>query len=548
MKVLRKALTLGLLGATALTMTACGEETTKPDTGTGGDTVTPQLDKQLNINKTTAELVVKETVDVTVSTKDLTGEMKITASNTNVTWTDMTDAGVVTFTANAAGTTTVTFSQDGLAKSLTITITEKAVHYSLFGADGTEIALANTRSFYYALDELYATATKNDGSTIQNQYGDVVYTYSADYIWSFVNANGLTNEILPESLQTNSVGQTGWWADYRTDTNIYTQNTTNLISTEEVPIFIARQTEFNLTFRDGLSGFANDPNPQWNGWEASTYRAGISVAQYAGWADAEVTTGVFFDQFIFTYDLSGGEMKPSQNPNQPTRADIWLGSSNIVDDMLMGATFDAGSIETTKDLADGATREWYLFTEELLGVNSAGAGTRTLSEESFGTATWDKTNGVWIHDFSITLDLVFGEDVEGNFTRTISASVDYKSDVANITETEGEGETLPDDRISMVVNQGSAVESIKGYRFTYGVNYTPDHKVNARFIPDITNGGYWTGVLQESVLGYSNGEVVRNYDFLAGRSVNAGNQLGLYGCDVVGAVSKGSKTEFTFIY
>lgn len=543
MKKLSRILTVALVASAAVGLTACDSSNNEPGT------VTPEVNKSMTLSQTHAELLVKDTLIITVTSTNLEGKLNITANNTNVSWSDVSDEGVVTFTANAGGETIVTFTQDGVEKKLSLIITEKEANYTLYDAAGTELKLDINNSLFYALDELLVQAATADttftnGSTIRNQYGDVVFTYNAGFIWNWMDSKGLTNDILPTSIIENdgvygSFGQTSWWGSYLDDTKLYTQNSTNLISTEYIPIFNARPTEFNLAFNDGYAGYSSDPNGLYNGWLASTYRAGISVAQYAGWADSEVSTGVFFDEFNFTYDLSSGEMKPSQNPNQTTRADIWLGSSHsgVCDDMLMGVTFDAGSIDTTKDLADGTTRDWYLFNETINGVSSAVQGTRTLSTEGIATSTWDKENGVWIHDFSLTLNLVFGEDESGNFTRTLTAVPTYKNDMLNASV----------EPTSIVINQG-AVVNIKEYRFTYGVNYTPDHTVNNRKLPDIQNGGYWTGVLQQQVEGLSNGEVVRNYDFLAGRTVNGGNQTGLYGCDVVSASLVGGKTQFDFNY
>ncbi len=485
----------------------------------------------LTVTATNLEVEVGGTVEMNVRSSDTCCEIFVSLNNDNVTY-DKTGS-LVTFTGVKLGETVATFTQNSDTISVNITISESVDKYGVYKADG-ELVEVVTSSFYRAIDELYAVANENGALIKDEKTGEVLFKRSTALNYNFLNSNGLTNNILPTNIISDGsiygdVGQTLYWSTYVEDTKLFTQSTTSLLYTQYVPTFIGRPSDFNLAYGDESGGYSKDPNETWNGWRASIYRAGLSVAQYAGWADLTTASGEM-DQFIFTYDLSSGEMKPSENENQPTRADIWLGSSNSssCDDLLMGVTFDAGTTDSTKDLEDGATREWFLFYEQLDSINSSIQKDRTLSTESVGTATWNKEKGVWIHDFSITINQTFEQDVDGNLVRKMVASV---------------GE----DTIEIEYNDEEACD-LQHYRFTYGINYTPDYKTNNRFVADLANGGYWTNVNQTSARGYSNGVIVRNYNFLIGRLTNEVNQVGLYGSDVVSVRNANGNSRFNFIY
>ncbi len=533
MKKMQKAMLAVLVGSTALGLSACTSDEVKPEVPDTNEPSTPEVPevpevvKSFSVDTSFLELTISTSEVVTITRQNLEGQLEITADNENVTWSEV--EGVVTFTANSSGLTVVTLSQDGYSENVRIVTADVNEVFRLFDGYGNSIEITEGSTFVQLLNKINVE-NLGDGTHIVNSNDERIFQFTPEWIaLMFFDENGMSNELFTEDIINDGaiyagLGQVGHWNGFDEQLKIYSQNKVNVIN-KDLNAIIARPTEFDLAFTDKGTGFDGDPNGKWAGWRASTYRAGISVAQYAGFANSNVE-GKELDQFVFTYDLSEGVMKPSQNGATTTRADIWVGSSYDVSgsDMLMGVTFEAGSAEENKNLENGATRGWYAFTETMNGVESVVQGTRTLSEESIGTATWDKTRGVWVHDFQITLNQVLSTDDSGNFLRVLTASV---------------GE----EQVSLQFNEGKVVD-ISTYRFTYGVNYTP----NGSGIVDLDNGGYWLGVVQADVNGYSNGEAVRDYDFLAGRSVNGGNQTGLYGCDVVTAVLNGGKTEFNFNY
>ncbi len=296
-------------------------------------------------------------------------------------------------------------------------------------------------------------------------------------------------------------------------------------------VFYSRPANFDVTNTDFAGGYNSPQNPNntWAGWQASVYKSGVSVAQYVSWGG----TSTIADQFVLNYDLSNSVMIPSYNENQPTRADIWLGNSSAGStNRHFGITFNAGTIQENESLADGTTRNWEIYVEYNLtegGMASINPGTREVLG-TVGVGTWNKATNSWTHDFSVKLELL----VTNNSVD--AASFDFTFNVTSNNETQ-----------SFSYSNEEFITEIS-HRFIYGVNYTPDITVNNRKLPDLTNGGSWTGLIQEETAKYKDGVFLTSLGFLDGRYRNEAVQVGIYGSDVLTAKTINGKAVFTFRY
>lgn len=462
---------------------------------------------------------------------NIEGEVEITSNDaTLATFTNVD--GKVVITALQAGEFVLTFKGPrNITKTFTLTI--KPVNkYTLYAPNNADNGTFN--GLFTALDELFVLGL-GVGSYITLENSDVRVFELTNSAYNFMTQEGMYNGFDNLSQVTN--GQAGWWQTYVADTSIFTQGNTNLFNSSTTSAafgLFARPANFEVTNTDGSGGFqAGDgsPNSTWSGWQASVYKAGLSVAQFVGWADAKIDDKVI-DQYVLEYDLTNSVMKPSANPNQPTRGDIWIGHSYLsgVDPIMLGVTFDAGTQESTKNLADGTKREWKLYTELLGlsgGLTTVTQGVRTLGE-TVGYSTWNAKEKVWESDFVITLDLSVVTNQTDNFAMTLKATV---------------GETE-----KTIVAQYDAKIDASGFRLTYGINYTPDITVNNRKVTDITNGGYWLNTVQTKANAFIQGEEVRNIGFLAGRVTTSARQVGVYGSDVLTVKNSGGKAIFQFVY
>ncbi len=425
---------------------------------------------------------------------------------------------VLSITTLDVGTYTLTFTSDNtIPVTFTLEI-QPVTYYSIYTVDNTVIQ-NDVVSFFNALDILLSREFQN-GDYIKNDRGEIVFTYNSSTSYNFLNETGLDNTLLEGLNVSSTPGQASWWGTYVTDTQLYTQESSSMFSTAAMGFFV-RPTSFP-TFTDGTTGYNSDPNETWNGWQASVYKAGVSAVQYVSWADQE-STG---NRFVFEYDLSESVMRPSENPLQPTRADIWVGNtSSGGGSRIFGVTFDAGTVEGNKDLVDGTVRNWYMFDEKLNiqgGLTQTSMGERTI-HQAVATSTWNKELEVWEFDGSINIELHwYKEDVTLFHKLTVNEEV-------------------------QIFNSGDNIDTTQ-YRLTYGLNYTPDVTTNNRVVPDLRNGGYWTNIKQVVAQRYYTDNSFRSLDFMSGRTINGGNQTGFYGCDVVSGKAVDGISVFEFKY
>ena len=255
------------------------------------------------------------------------------------------------------------------------------------------------------------------------------------------------------------------------------------------------------------------------------------MAQYVSWADSSAYN---INTIKIKYDLSKSEMKPSMNPEQPTRADFWIGTTSFEGTVpiIFGVTFNAGTMEANKDLANGTTREWFLYYEEISlasGLTNATQKPKTLGE-AVGVSTWNKAKGIWEtkNVFDISVKFAFSSDTNENFKIILSVTNDTVS------------KTLVKDYEKKLARGN--------FRYTYGLNYTPEIGEN-RKVSDITNGGYFVNIIQVQVQGYQNNDLVKaEMGFVDGRVKNGARQVGIYGSDVLTAKKRGTTCVLDFRY
>ncbi|MDD4532164.1 MAG: hypothetical protein PHW22_01860, partial [Bacilli bacterium] len=102
--------------------------------------------------------------------------------------------------------------------------------------------------------------------------------------------------------------------------------------------------------------------------------------------------------------------------------------------------------------------------------------------------------------------------------------------------------------VSYLADYGETLErSSSSERSIYGISLTPNWVGHA--IADLTNGSSWTNVIQTTSSAYNIDGSDQNLQFTAGRTVNGGNQLGVYGSDCLNVTTdKNDQSVFNFIY
>ncbi len=406
--------------------------------------------------------------------------------------------------------------------------------------DDSGLLLDSFNSFFEALDELFVTGNLKGiiKPVIKDVEGDAVYSGTNGFSYSWFDENGLS-KIFDDGEKIKN-GQFSWYQNYELDLKIHTQDKASMMfqassNAKNIGKFFARPADFETTNTDGSGGYhpSGDPDGMWTGWRASVYKAGVTTAQYLSWAD---NSGAY-DKMDAVYDLTKSTISPSNNPNQPVRAEIWMGSpdnSNVTgaeakySHVIMGISFDAGTVDSTKYLADGTKREVRLFSEVVAlngGMVEAYMGERVYGD-TVGYATWNKSKGVWEFDSKYNMSLVF---------KNIGSKGVY---ILTVNEK------------TLTFDFGYEVKFNGNLRLTYGVSLTPDTYQNNRKVPDLRNGSEWLNVVQESIVkGFTTKADVANMGFMDGRVANGANQIGIYGgdvCDVIKNVE--GHAVFTFKY
>jgi hypothetical protein len=501
----------------------------------------------LKLGAASATIAENDTYDLTYELTNIAGDLKITSNNDEIASFVVSD-GVISITPKKSGKFILSFSLDSgykLAKTFVLNIREVAT-YNLFSDTNENRGTYN--GLYGAVDQMFVDQMNTGSHINKTNSNDSSFVYDSKYAYNYVTKDG--NYYGFEDNENVNEAKSKWWSTYVKDLAIYTQNNTSLLNTSLTSTefgWQVRQTDFDVTNTDNSGGFQDsnggNPNENWAGWQASIYKPGISVAQYVGWADnaaGSLAPEQLRNNFKFEYDLSNSTMKPSQNNNQPTIGDLWVGSSYVpvVDSTsgklvpyLTGVTFNAGTVDSTKDLEDGAKCNMKLFYEELSLVNGLTSVTkkeRTYGEE-VGAATWNKTKGVWEFDNTLMINMNIVTDMTSPFSITTTASYG--------------------DKTSELVTTFDKVMKASEFRLTYGVNYTPDISTNNRKINDITCGGYWKNVVQKSASAYYNNTYLRDIGFMKGRVVNGARQIGIYGSDVCSVtLNNENQPVFNFIY
>lgn len=494
----------------------------------------------LTIDKTSGSIYVDDTFEAKLTLSNMEGTLTASVDEEGIVEINQEELknNILFVTGKKAGKVNVTITGPNDTK-VTVEIEVKAVNtFNAYREDGT--LLGNFRSVYEALDELYVLGQLNGTIKVvsNGEEADVVYggTNGKSYAW--FDENGLSDAFDSTGKVTN--GQFSWYQNYESDLKIHTQGLASMMfqasgNEKNIGKFFARPADFETTNTDGSGGYhpSGDPDGMWTGWRASVYKAGVTTAQYLSWAD----NSGGYDKMQAVYDLTSSTISPSKNPNQPVRAEIWLGAQNNADasgasakysHVIMGISFDAGTVESTKDLADGTKRDIKLFSEVVAlngGMAEAYMGERVYGD-TVGYATWDKANGVWKFDSKYDISLVFTNvESKGLFTLTVNKKV-------------------------LTFDFGYEVLFTGNLRLTYGVSLTPDTYQNNRKVPDLKNGSKWLNVVQESfVKTFTTKDEPANMGFMDGRISNGANQIGIFGGDVCDVVKDGQgHAVFTFKY
>lgn len=502
-------------------------------------TTTAVKEQLLQVTKTSGTILVGETFEADLRTFNFDGDLTYEVSDDTILEVNATEFGAnkLFVTGLKAGKATITITGENLYPVVVEVTVENPLQFKAYKSDGSEIGLFD--SFFAALDEMYVLGAKDGQIKVVTDgvVGDVVYGGDSGKSYAWMDGEGLSTAFDNGTSIVN--GQFSWFSQYESALKIHTQNVASMMfqssgNTKNIGKFFARPTDFDVTNTDGAGGYNGNPDDTWNGWRASVYKAGVTVAQYNGWAD----NGDGYKYITATYDLTNSLLYPSENPNQPVRADIWLGSSSnpapvegvtTVGPVLLGISVDAGTVESTKDLADGTKRDIKLFYEKMAtngGLAEAYMGERVYGD-TVGYAVWDKAAGCWKFEAKYTLTMDFGNvDNLGYFKvtvgdKTLTLDLGYQLNTAAL-------------------------------RFTYGVNLTPDTETNNRVVVDLRNGARWTNVVQESILKMepTNPEAnTVNMGFLEGRVINGAREIAIFGSDVCEVVKNAQgNAVFTFKY
>jgi hypothetical protein len=503
----------------------------------------------LSLDKTAVEIDEVGTTAVVVATPVGSSEAVIWTAldETIVSLAVSEDTNTCTITSLQGGSTVVKATLGSIEKMVTVQCSsygDVRTSYTIFDADGVE--QSQVKGFYNALDIIYSgdfAAVDGLYVTAADDTETVLYVKDAGYAYNYINKEGTYYGVDSNDNITN--GKSGWFGSYQTVLGIDNQTEFSMYQNtgDSSGKFLARPTNFDSAmFSDGYTGYSNAGNPGtniWSGWRSSLYSAAITTVEFVTWADP-----YSWNEMDLSFDLSDSLLTPSYNAEQGTFAQIYLGSSFQMQN-LYGVYFDAGTMDSCSDLVDGATRGIYTFEDKIVQSGGLSAQqfdtTRAIGTTEIGQASWDAFNKCWsFPDVTVELNVLIsytGEDANdaaANYTRNYEISGFNGVDkVASV---------------SYLADYGSALaRSSSSERSIYGVSLTPDWVGHA--IADITNGSSWTNVVQSTSMAYNIDGTDQNLQFTAGRTVNGGNQTGLYGSDCVTAsTNKNDQSVFDFIY
>lgn len=500
------------------------------------------------------------TVDVTEITLNELGASQVikatvTGSTEKVTWTSTDEANEIIL---------IEVSEDGLSCKVTNIGGGAAVVTATLGDISRDISVKGS---YYGDQRKVYSVYKQDGSLVGDYKGlwnaisklqDVTKPelvggyvtekdktdkiFDRDPAWiKAIGKNGYTEEqktFTPKAgldkWNEERTKASGWYANYQFDVDVHKEFNT-LFTLEKDPTHAefnsieSRAVNFDADlFLDKTFGYNGDPTTNvWSGYRNASYLASVTTAQYISWADAST-----WKQIDMTWDLSKSKMAPSYNEDQGVFGQVYLGSATRIP-YLTGMYFDAGTMAECLKLEDGAEKDIYTFTENLNqsgGLNVGTFGERTIGETSIGKAKWDAFNKVWTFPqvkVNITCDIFFKGEDESNLEAA------YHRDYT-ITGFKGETKVAEvKNSIAHTADLSDATHTRAGSteRTIYGVSLTPNYD---KFeVPDITCGASWSNVIQDTSVVYhlDANEAPKNIQFVAGRTVNGGNQTGLIGCD-----------------
>ena len=457
------------------------------------------------------------------------------------------DSNTCIITSLQGGTTIVKATLGSVEKMVTVQCSsygDVRTAYKVFDADGVE--QSEVKGFYNAVDFIYSgdlAAVNGLYITAVDDTDTILYVKDSGYSFNYLTKEGTYHGLDSNDNITN--GKSNWFASYQTVLGIDNQTDYSMYqsSGSAAGTFITRPTNFDSSmFSDGYTGYSNAGNPGaniWSGWRSSLYSASITSAEFVTWADA-----YSWNEMDLSFDLSDSLLTPSYNSEQGTFAQIYLGSSYRLQN-IYGVYFDAGTINSCSALVDGATRGIYTFEDKVVQSGGLAAQqfdtTRAVGTTAIGEAHWNAFNKCWTFpDVSVELNVLVsytGEnssDEAANYTRNYEISgyngVDKVSSVSYLAD------------YGQALARGAANE-----RSIYGVSLTPDWVGHS--VADITNGSSWTNVVQSTSLAYNIDGTDQNLQFTAGRTVNGGNQVGIYGSDCLTvSTNKNDQSVFDFIY
>ena len=497
----------------------------------------------MTLDKTAIELTeVGQKATLTVSLANAEGVPTWeTTDNENITITPSTD-GLTCEVLNVKGgiNAVITVTLGSLSKDCTVKASsygDQRKTYVLYKSDDTA-STTEYKGLWNAIGVLNGDAKYKNGYIKEKDGTEVLYKRTGSWA-SLIGKDKTSNEL--DGKGSWSEGKTSWYSNYQLNADVakegstvFTNEPADGTTYAKYNLVDARPTNWDKSiFLDGYDGYSAAGNPGsnvWCGWRSSMYTPSITGAQYVSWADAYEWSGMNLN-----FDLSNSKLVPSYNANQGVFSQIYLGSSYRIP-FLCGVYFDGGTIEGNEDLADGTEKDIFTFSETLsqkASLTSAGWGTdREIGTTSIGKAKWDAFNKSWSFPnvkVNLHVSIVFtGEDTANataDYTRTYAIS-GYKGD----TEVETVSYTKTYGDYSGNTDGMTRAESTE--RSIYGVTFTPSYETNE--LPDITCGAKWTNIVQTesaSELIASSTSTVDNLQFVAGRSINKGNQTCLYGSD-----------------
>lgn len=516
----------------------------------------------------TAVSITLDTTELAIDEIGKTGTITATIKNTTQTptWT-ITDETNFTLTPSSdglsceilnvnGGTAVVTVSVDGIEVDCTVKGSiygDQRVEYTVYDNNGNKVG--DFKGLFNAVNEcLNGTNAQVGYYVTKKDEKEVVYTRGNNWLVA-MNKDGINHDF--DNNENWEDGHLSAWFNGFGYNSLDNVSTTGMIfnessSSEAYSRMMARGTNFSSTlFLDGYEGYSTAGNPAnsvWVGWRNATYSAGISAVHAITWADPYK-----WKEVEVTYDLSDSMLTPSLNENQDAIAQIYLGTSVHIGKMH-GIYFDAGTIESTSTLIDGTERDIYTFSETPyieggLNLYAKYGSDRTIGTTSIGKAKWDAFNKCWTFP-DVTVSLVCDIYYSGEEGNTNASNYYYRDyTISGYKDEELVNEVKETDTYTGELARGSANE-----RTIWGVSFAPKFESTdgTASLPDITCGAKWLNIRQTDSTAYKladSGEADDNLQFVAGRSVNYANQLGLYGGDTVSLTyNTDQESIINFIY